>query len=157
MITIEGPKFLKLKNTKDYLSLSKYIILILSLFVFYIASKGNSVLFMFLFADLLCCAASFPIFYGLYKGDASSKVSFNAITVGLILGLSIFPDQTFQASFLIGKLFDIKIFPQWISAALLFWSFIVAVFTPMIVILFFKNKKHKFIYADIKKIKDIKE
>ena len=37
------------------------------------------------------------------------------------------------------------------------WSFIVAVFTPMIVILFFKNKKHKFIYADIKKIKDIKE
>jgi len=157
LITIEGPKFLKLKNTKDYLSLSKYIILILSLFVFYIASKGNSVLFMFLFADLLCCAASFPIFYGLYKGDASSKVSFNAITVGLILGLSIFPDQTFQASFLIGKLFDIKIFPQWISTALLFWSFIVAAFTPMIVILFFKDKKHKFIYADIKKIKDIKE
>jgi SSS family solute:Na+ symporter len=156
LITIESTKFFKFKHAKNYLQLSKYIILVLSIFVFYTASKGYSVLFMFLFADLLCCAAVFPIFYGMYKGDVSSKISFNAILAGLVLGLLIFPDQSFQSSFLIGRLFDAKIFPEWISTALLFWSFIFATFLPMIVILFFRDKKLKFSYLKLKTIKDLK-
>jgi len=156
LITIEAPKFLRLKNNKNYLQLSKYIVMILSLFVFYVASKGNSVLFMFLFADLLCCAAVFPIFYGLYKGNTSNKVTFYSILAGLIFGLSMFPNQSFQSSFIVGGLFNIKIFPVWISTALLFWSFILATFVPMLTIIIFRGKKLKFNYLDLKKIKEIK-
>ena len=156
LITIEGPKFFKLKRSKNYLQFSKYTISILSLFVFYTASKGNSVLFMFLFADLLCCAAAFPIFYGLYKGDVSSKVSFYSILAGLIFGLCMFPDQSFQSSLIVGRILPTKIFPEWISSALLFWSFICATFIPMIIVIYFRNKKFKFRYSKLKKIKDIR-
>ena len=156
LITIEAPKFLKLKNKNDYLKLSKYLIALLSVFVFYTASKGNSVLFMFLFADLLCCAAAFPVFYGLYKGNTSNKVTFYSILTGLIFGLCMFPDQSFQSSFIVGGVFEAKIFPTWISTALLFWSFILATFTPMIAIIVCRNKKLKFNYLELKKIKEIK-
>jgi SSS family solute:Na+ symporter len=156
LIMIEAPKFVKLKNNENYLQLSKYLIIILSVFVFYTASKGNSVLFMFLFADLLCCAAAFPVFYGLYKGNISNKVVLYSILAGLIFGLSMFPDQSFQKSFIVGGLFNIKIFPTWISTALLFWSFILATFIPIIIILIFRNKKLKFNYLELKKIKEIK-
>jgi len=155
LIIIEGPKFFKLKESKNYLQLSKYIISILSLFVFYTASKGNSVLFMFLFADLLCCAAAFPIFYGLYKGDVSSKVSFYSLLAGLFFGLCMFPDQSFQSSLIVGGILPVKFFPEWISSALLFWSFICATFIPMIIVMYFRNKKFKFRYSKLKKIKDI--
>ena len=156
LITIESRKFIKLKNNKNYLQLSKYIIIILSFFIFYTASKGNSVLFMFLFADLLCCAAAFPIFYGLYKGNVSNKATFYSIVTGLIFGLSMFPNQSFQNSFIVGGLFNIKMFPTWISTALLFWSFILATFVPMISIMIFRNKKLKFNYLKLKKIKEIR-
>ena len=156
LITIEASKFLKLKNNKNYLQLSKYVIIILSFFVFYTASKGNSVLFMFLFADLLCCAAAFPIFYGLYNGNISNKTTYCSILTGLIFGLSMFPNQTFQSSFVVGRLFDIESFPIWISTALLFWSFILAAFTPILTIILFRNKKLKFNYSELQKIKEIK-
>jgi len=110
---------------------------------------------MFLFADLLCCAAAFPIFYGLYKGNISNKVTFYSIITGLVFGLSMFPNQSFQSSFIVGGLFDVKMFPAWISTALLFWSFILAAFTPMLTIIIFRNKKFKFNYSELKKIKEI--
>ena len=156
LITIEAPKFFKPNKNKNYLRLSKYIIIILSLFVFYTASKGNSVLFMFLFADLLCCTAAFPIFYGLYKGNISNKVTLYSILFGLIFGLCMFPDQSFQNSLIVGGLFNVKIFPLWISTALLFWSFVLATFIPMLTIIIFRNKKIKFNYSELKKIKEIK-
>ena len=88
-IIIEGNKFISLKDKNSYLTLSKYLICGLSVIVFLIASKGYSVLFMFLFADLLCCAAVFPIFYGMFKGDVNEKLSLISVIIGLVSGSSI--------------------------------------------------------------------
>jgi Na+/proline symporter len=148
-ITIEGNKFISLKNNNSYLTLSKYLICGLSVIVFLIASKGYSVLFMFLFADLLCCAAVFPIFYGMFKGDTNENISLLSVIIGLISGLLLFPNQTFDKSILIGGLIPTDAFPLWISTALLFWSFILASFTPMIALLIFK-KDSKFNFSKIK-------
>ena len=148
-IIIEGNKFISLKDKNSYLTLSKYLICGLSVIVFLIASKGYSVLFMFLFADLLCCAAVFPIFYGMFKGDVDEKLSLISVIIGLISGLLLFPNQTFDKSILIGGLFPAEAFPIWISTALLFWSFILATFTPMITLLIFK-KDSKFDFSKIK-------
>ena len=148
-ITIEGNKFINLKIKNSYLTLSKYLICCLSVIVFLIASKGYSVLFMFLFADLLCCAAVFPIFYGMFKSDVSEKISLISVVIGLISGLLLFPNQTFEKSILVGGLFPAESFPIWISTALLFWSFILATFAPMITLLIFK-KHSKFDFSKIK-------
>ena len=148
-IVIEGNKFIKLKDKNSYLSLSRYLICGLSVIVFLIASKGYSVLFMFLFADLLCCAAVFPIFYGMFKSDVNEKLSLISVIIGLISGLLLFPNQTFDKSILIGGLLPVESFPLWVSTALLFWSFILATFTPMITLLIFK-KDSKFDFSKIK-------
>ena len=148
-ISIEGNKFIRLKNKNSYLTLSKYVICVLSVIVFLIASKGYSVLFMFLFADLLCCAAVFPIFYGMFKGDIDEKLSLISVIIGLISGLLLFPNQTFDKSILIGGFFPTESFPIWISTALLFWSFILATFTPVITVMIFK-KNSNFNFSKIK-------
>ena len=129
--------------------MSYFFVVILSATVFAIASKGYSVLFMFLFADLLCCAAAFTVFYGMFNKNISKKLGFYSVVAGLISGLALFPNQTFEKSLLIGNLLPTSYFPGWISTTLLFWSFMLATFVPMIVIFFF-NKKDKIF--DFKKI-----
>ena len=104
---------------------------------------------MFLFADLLCCAAVFPIFYGMFKGDVNEKLSLISVIIGLIFGLLLFPNQAFDKSILVGGLFPAEVFPMWISTALLFWSFVLATFAPMITVLVFK-KDSKFNFSKIK-------
>lgn len=149
LIIINGDKFLRL-GPRALRQLSYILIIILSAIVFLIASRGYSVLFMFLFADLLCCSAVFPIFYGMFKGDLSKKLAFGSITFGLLSGILIFPNQTFEKSILIGNLLSKSLFPSWISNALLFWSFVLAAFVPMLIVLVFKKKSTTFDFDRIK-------
>jgi len=109
---------------------------------------------MFLFADLLCCSASFTIFYGMFKGDLSKKLAFSSVIFGLLSGLLIFPNQTFEKSVLIGTLIPKSFFPDWITNALLFWSFILATFVPLLIILIFKRKHITFEFKNIKYMVD---
>jgi len=60
------------KNT-DYLKLSKYFIIALSFVAFIVASKGFSVLYLFLLADLFCCAFVLTVFYSFYNKKINEK------------------------------------------------------------------------------------
>jgi len=156
LIIINGSKFLKL-NTKALKVLSYYLLIILSSIVFLIASKGYSVLFMFLFADLLCCAAVFPVFYGMFNQNISKKLAFYSVISGLIFGLFLFPDQTFTKSILIGNILPSDYFPNFITTALLFWSFFLATFIPIVVIYVFNKKGKLFDFRQIhEKVKNIR-
>ena len=148
LFIINGNKFLKL-TPNALRNLSYFLVIILSTIVFAIASKGYSVLFMFLFADLLCCAAAFTVFYGMFNKNISKKLGFYSVVAGLISGLALFPNQTFDKSLLIGNLLPTSYFPGWISTALLFWSFMLATFAPMIVIFFFNKKDKTFNFKKI--------
>ena len=150
LVIVNGDKFFNL-NSKALRELSYYFIIVLSIIVFLIASKGFSVLFMFLFADLLCCAAVFPIFYGMFNKNITKKLGFYSVLSGLIFGLSLFPNQTFDKSFLIGKILPVDLFPAWISTALLFWSFVLATFIPIIIIFIFNKKDQIFNFNKINK------
>ena len=119
------------KNT-DYLKLSKYFIIVLSIIVFIIASKGFSILYLFLLADLFCCAFVLTVFYSFYNKQLSEKTAYISIIVGLIVGLVLFPTPDFSKSILIGFLLPIELFPEFISINLLFWSFIITTFVPII-------------------------
>ena len=61
LVVIDGNKVIKFKG--DYLKLSKQILILLSVISFFVASKGLSILYLFLLADLFCCAAVLSVFY----------------------------------------------------------------------------------------------
>ena len=156
LFIINGGKFIKL-SPRVLRQLSYFLVIILSAIVFAIASKGYSVLFMFLFADLLCCAAAFTVFYGMFNKNISKQLGFYSTIAGLLSGLALFPNQTFEKSILIGNILPTSYFPEWISTALLFWSFVLATLIPMVVIFFFKKKDKTFDFKKInKKVNDFR-
>ena len=152
LIIIDGKKIFNSGSKLNYLNFSKLFIIILSVLVFFIASKGLSVLYMFLLADLLCCAAAFPVFYGMFKQDINGKIALLSVIAGLVGGLLFFPNLTFEKSILIGFLFDASLFPSWISTALLFWSFVVATILPIITTLILRKPSIQFSFVRIKQI-----
>jgi len=131
LFVIHSNKFIKKKNINNF-----YInfVVILAGSAFYISSKGMSVLYLFLLADLLCCAAAIPIFYGFYNKKIKHHDVFKAIIFGIIFGLLLFPSLDFSKSLLVGTLFNKSMLPAIISNYLLFWSFIVALFSPIVFI-----------------------
>jgi Na+/proline symporter len=56
-----------------------------------IASRGISVLYLFLIADLVCSAAVFPVFYGLYARRFGGGAAVAATLIGLAVGAWWFP------------------------------------------------------------------
>jgi Na+/proline symporter len=56
-----------------------------------IASQGISVLYLFLIADLLCSAAVFPVFYGLYARRFGGAEAVTSTLAGLAVGAWWFP------------------------------------------------------------------
>jgi len=130
LVIIDGNKVIKFKG--DYLKLSKQIIIILSLISFFVASKGLSILYLFLLADLFCCAAVLSIFYSFYSKSFNEKKAYISIIIGLIGGILLFPSPDFSKSLLIGIILPAQLFPAFISQSLLFCSFVLATFLPII-------------------------
>ena len=91
-----------------------------------------SILYLFLIADLLCCAAVLTVFYGYYNKNFKEKNAYISIIVGLIVGLLLFPNQDFSKSILVGFIIPIEYFSDFIVESLLFLSFILATFTPIL-------------------------
>jgi Na+/proline symporter len=129
LIVVDGNKVIKFKG--DYLKLSKLIIILLSLIAFFVASKGLSILYLFLLADLFCCAAVLSIFYSFYSKSLNQKNSYISIIIGLVAGLLLFPSPDFSKSILVGIIFPTDFFSSFVSQSLLFCSFILATFVPI--------------------------
>ena len=129
LIVVDGKKVLKFKG--NYLNLSKQIIIILSLIAFLLASQGLSILYLFLLADLFCCAAVLTVFYSFYSKSLNEKNSYISIIIGLVAGILLFPSPDFTKSVLVGLIFPTDFFPSFISSSLLFCSFILATFVPI--------------------------
>jgi len=130
LIIVDGNKIINFKG--DYLKLSKQIIIFLSFVAFLVSSMGFSILYLFLLADLFCCAAVLSIFYSFYTKSLNEKNILVSIIIGLIGGLLLFPSPDFSKSVLVGIILPIDFVPAFISQSLLFSSFIVATFLPII-------------------------
>ena len=135
LIIVDGKKINK--NLKS----SNLIVILLSIIAFFVASKGFSILYLFLLADLLCCAAVFPVFYAFYKKNLKENDLIISIIIGLLLGLLFFPSPDFSKSILVGIFLPIDLFPQIVSSSLLFWSFLLATVGPAIVIISYDSIK----------------
>ena len=131
LIVVDGKATFNFSNKTDYLKLSKYFIIILSIIAFIIASKGFSILYLFLLADLFCCAFVITVFYSFYNKKIDEKTAYISIIVGLIGGFLLFPTPDFSKSLLVGIMVPIELFPALVSQSLLFLSFLVATFIPV--------------------------
>ena len=106
-----------------------------------VASKGFSILYLFLLADLFCCAFVLTVFYSFYNKNINEKTAYVSIIIGLIGGFLMFPSPDFSKSLLVGVLISKEFFLPFVSQSLLFLSFVVATFLPIVVI---KVKKFKY-------------
>jgi ABC-type multidrug transport system fused ATPase/permease subunit len=134
LIIIDGKFVNKSLSGKEVKNKANIIILLLSVLVFILASKGFSILYLFLLADLLCCAAVITIFYGFFNKKINTKLASYTIFIGLFSGLLFFPSQNFQSSILVGNLISIEHFTPLISTNLLFLSFAISIIIPLIII-----------------------
>ena len=136
LIVVDGKAVFKFnkKMKIDYLKFSKYLILMLSLISFVIASKGFDILYLFLLADLFCCAFVVTIFYSFFDKRINEKIAYFSIIIGLISGFLLFPTPDFSKSLLVGIFLSKELFPTFINQSLLFSSFLVATFLPLIVL-----------------------
>jgi Na+/proline symporter len=138
LIVVDAKHIIDFKE--DSLKFSKKVLIFISFITFIVASKGLSILYLFLLADLFCCSAVLSIFFGFYKNNLDEKRIFISILAGLFAGLLFFPAPDFTKSFLVGFVVPIKYFPSYVTQSLLFISFIVATFLP---ICFWKTKLKK--------------
>jgi Na+/proline symporter len=132
LIVVDGKATLNLEKKTNYLTLSKYFIVVLSIVAFAIASKGFSVLYLFLLADLFCCAFVLTVFYSFYNKKLNEQTAYISIIIGLIGGFLLFPAPDFSKSLLVGIIFTADAFPTFVSQSLLFLSFITATFLPIL-------------------------
>ena len=104
-VTIDLARSKPLLHSKTLLRSSRFITVILIIPAILIASKGYSVLYLFLIADMVCAAVVFPVFYGLYSGRFSGKSAVLGSVSGLAAGILFFP--TTAAPYLTGLIINI--------------------------------------------------
>ncbi len=138
LIVVDGKAMFNFKKKIDYLNFSKYIIVFLSIISFIVASKGFDILYLFLLADLFCCAFVLTVFYSFYNKNINEKTAYISIIIGLVGGFLLFPAPDFSKSLLVGIFIPKELFAPFVSQSLLFLSFIVATFLPYFI---FKAKK----------------
>ncbi len=102
---------------------SKYITVLLATLAIFFATKGLSLLYLFLLADLLCVAALFPTLWGLYSTHISEKRAVASTIVGIIIGLALFPSPSYSQT-IVNSLFPET--TPWLATPNLLWSFLLS-------------------------------
>ena len=138
LFVVDGKATFNLDKNTDYLKISKYFIVFLSLIAFGIASKGFDILYLFLLADLFCCAFVFTVFYSFYN-KVNEKTAYISIIIGLVAGFLMFPFPDFSKSLLVGVLMPKELFSSFVAQSLLFLSFIIATFLPAVILKLKRN------------------
>ncbi|MDC3033854.1 sodium:solute symporter [Candidatus Pelagibacter sp.] len=134
LFVVDGKATFNFVKKTDYLKLSKYFIIWLSIIVFIVASKGFDILYLFLLADLFCCAFVLTVFYSFYNKRINEKIAYISIIAGLIAGFLMFPFPDFSKSLLVGVLVPTEAFSPFVSQSLLFLSFLIATFLPAVIL-----------------------
>jgi len=113
--------------------ISRISIILLAIPVMIVASQGYSVLYLFLLADLLCSAAAFPVFYGMYSKRHDGFTATASTIGGLAAGLILFPAPGASMDYLLE-------------------SFLVAALVPVVLTLVirpFRSKQPEFDFAHL--------
>lgn len=114
IIAVEGARLMPQARPERLLRLSRWLVLVLAIPVVLVSAQGYSVLYLFLLADLLCAAAAFPVFLGLYSRRHDGMDATLATLCGLVAGLVMFPSpggalDTLLESFLLAAVVPVVV------------------------------------------------
>ncbi len=96
LFTVDLVRLRPQTDQRQLLRLARGGSVVLAVLAILIASQGYSVLYLFLVADLVCAAAVFPTYYGLFNRQLSGTGALVASISGIIAGGLYFPDPTFS-------------------------------------------------------------
>lgn len=106
-------------STPTLMLLSRSLIFLLAIPVLIVAAQGYSVLYLFLLADLLCSAAAFPVFFGLFSRRYSGRIAVASTVAGLVAGLLLFPAPGEPPVYLLESFLLAACVPVLVSGALM--------------------------------------
>ena len=84
------------KNDSSLLPYARWITAALIVLPIAIAAQGYSVLYLFLIADLVCAAALFPVFFGMFARHFGGAAALVSSIAGLVVGALFFPLPDFS-------------------------------------------------------------
>lgn len=125
VFTIDARRLFPDIRRKNLTFFARSMTVLIAILAVYVATKGYSVLYLFLLADLVCVAAAFPVFFGIYARRFSGKTAAIAIIAGIISGAIFFPDPSFTRGSLL-------------------WSFVVALLIPAGMSMVIPDRKYDF-------------
>ncbi|MDO9534420.1 MAG: hypothetical protein Q7J85_03600 [Bacillota bacterium] len=118
VFTVDIARFFPAVSTHLLRTWSRILTAILCVAVIGAASQGYSVLYLFLLADLVCAAAVFPTFYGLYSPRLTGQSAALAVLSGIAAGALIFPDPAFTRGDLLSSFLAALLVPVILSLIL---------------------------------------
>jgi len=131
----------KEENSKN-LSFYRWVIVLTCFPVYYIASKGYDVFYLFLVADLICCALIGPAIFAIL-GKKEYPKAFLIGIISLLIGALLFPGLNFTDGILVSFLGGAKAVPTLLGENQLFFSFVLSViFSFFLTLLFSKEAKN---------------
>lgn len=83
------------KDSPEQLKKARIVTVCIAVIAVLAGSRGGSVLYLFLLADLVCAAFSFPLLYGLYNKALKGGKALTAGFAGIIFGGPFFPKTDF--------------------------------------------------------------
>lgn len=109
IIAVDMHRLLPRASEDTLMRLSRWLIVAAAVPITWVAAQGFSVLYLFLLADLLCSAAAFPVFFGLFNRHYDGRNAVISTACGLVAGLLVFPapgagTDTLLESFLLAAL-----------------------------------------------------
>ncbi|MDY7218402.1 sodium:solute symporter [Denitrificimonas sp. JX-1] len=119
IFVVDMHRLLPQLSGQKLLLISRWLIILLSVPVLLVAAQGYSILYLFLLADLLCCAAAFPVFFGFYSERYQSYNAVLSTLAGLIAGLLVFPAPGEPTTYLLESFLLASLVPVIISLILL--------------------------------------
>jgi Na+/proline symporter len=91
IVAVDARRLMPQASTATLMAWSRWLIVLLAIPVVFAASQNYSVLYLFLLADLLCSAAAFPVFFGLFNRRHDGNTAVVSTVAGLVAGLLLFP------------------------------------------------------------------
>ena len=129
LLVIELPRALPaLRENRRALALARVGMVALAVGPMIGAAQGYSIFYLLLLADLICAAAAFPVFFGLWARRWSGGHAAVAFTCGLVAGGLVFITPSFGPAGLLYQLTG----AAWAEASLV-KAFLVATFVPIAV------------------------
>lgn len=128
LFTVDFARLDSTKKQKRVLFSARVLTFAICVVSILIARRGYSVLYLFLVADLVCVAAAFPTFYGLFSRKLHGWGALLSSGVGIVVGGLIFPTTDFSKSVfrMVAGHFGVVVDSGLLSTGSLLWSFVLA-------------------------------